>query len=51
MKIPNVLPLYVDHDGAQAAARLFALCLRHQSGGTGPIAEFLISLYNATYAL
>ena len=50
MKIPDVLPSYADHAGAQAAARLFALCFRHQSGGTRPIAEFLVSLYNADYA-
>ena len=49
MKIPDILPSYADHAGAQAAARLFALCFRHQSGGTQPIAEFLISLYNANY--
>lgn len=30
--------------------RLFTLCFRHQSGGTRPIAEFLLSLYNANYA-
>jgi hypothetical protein len=50
MKIPNVLPLYADHAGAQAVVRLLALCFRHQSGGTRPIAEFLVSLYNANYA-
>jgi len=50
MKIPDVLPLYADHAGAQAVVRLLALCFRHQSGGTQPIAEFLVSLYNATYA-
>ena len=50
MKIPAILSSYADHTGVQAAVRLFALCFRHQSGGTRPVAEFLISLYNANYA-
>lgn len=50
MKVPNLLPLYADQAGAQAAARLFAMCMRHQGGGTEPLAEFLISLYNSTYS-
>jgi len=43
-------PDYLDDPGAQAAARLFSLCFRHRGSSTYPIADFLVSLYNADYA-
>lgn len=50
MEIAKLVPPYAGQPGPEAVARLVALCIRHQGGGTVPIADFLISLYNADYA-
>ena len=41
---------YANQDGPQALHRLFPACFSHHGGSTEPIAQFLISLYNAEYA-
>lgn len=46
---PPLSQQFANADGAQAAWRLFEAC-RHRGGSTRPIAEFLVSLYNARYA-
>lgn len=38
------------HPGVIALRRLVSLCQRHCGGSTVPIAEFIVSLYNAEYA-
>ena len=50
MENAKLVPPYADQPGPQAVARLLELCIWHQGGGTVPIADFLISLYNADYA-
>ena len=50
MEIAKLVPPYVNEPGPQAVARLVEMCIRHHGGGTIPIADFLISLYNAEYA-
>jgi len=50
MEIAKLVPPYSGQPGPEAVARLVEICIRHQGGGTVPIADFIISLYNADYA-
>jgi hypothetical protein len=50
MEIAKLVPPYTGQPGPEAVARLVEMCIRHQGGGTIPIADFIISLYNAAYA-
>ncbi|WP_092003197.1 DUF7673 family protein [Paraburkholderia lycopersici] len=40
---------FADDIGAHAVQRLLEVC-RHEGGGTRPIADFLVSLHNSSYA-
>jgi len=46
----KLVPPYTDQPGPQAVARLVERCIQHRGSSTEPIADFVISLYNADYA-
>ena len=45
-KAPQLKPEWENSPGAQAIQALVGVCVRHRGGGTYPIIDFLLGLYN-----